>query len=84
MERKVFVVRSLAALVAISVLVLVPLGAASASSTTAKRIAYVSGTDLWTIGANGSGTTNLGEDPLNVSFSSDGQKILFDDGTNVR
>ncbi len=76
--------RSLVALATVGVVALVPLGSAGASSTTAKRIAYVSGDDLWTIGANGTGTTNLGESPHNPSFSSNGQLILFDDGTSVR
>ena len=76
--------RLLVALAAVAACVLIPLGSAGASSTTAKRIAYVSGGDLWTIGANGTGTTNLGESPANPSFSSDGQFIVFDDGTNIR
>jgi hypothetical protein len=79
-----FVLRSLVAFAAIGALALLPLGSAGASSTTAKRIAYVSGGDLWTIGANGTGTTNLGESPSNPSFSSDGQLIVFDDGVNIR
>ena len=76
--------RSLVALVAVGAIALVPLSSAGASSTTAKRIAYVSGGDLWTIGANGTGTTNLGEGPNNPSFSSNGQTIVFDDGANIR
>jgi RTX calcium-binding nonapeptide repeat (4 copies)/WD40-like Beta Propeller Repeat len=76
--------RWLGALALTGVLALIPLGSAGASATTAKRIAYVSGGDLITIGANGSGTTNLGESPHNPSFSSDGQTIVFDDGTNIR
>lgn len=76
--------RTIVALVAASVLGLVPLGAASASTSTAKKVAYVSGGDLYTIGASGIGTTNLGESPNNPSFSSDGQRIYFDDGVNVR
>jgi dipeptidyl aminopeptidase/acylaminoacyl peptidase len=76
--------RWLGALAVTGVLALIPLGSAGASATTAKRIAYVSGGDLITIGANGSGTTNLGESPSNPSFSSDGQTIVFDDGTKVR
>jgi Tol biopolymer transport system component len=76
--------RKIAALVGASVLGLVPLGAASASTSTAKKVAYVSGGDLYTIEASGIGTTNLGESPSNPSFSSDGQKIYFDDGANVR
>jgi hypothetical protein len=51
------VLRSLVALAAIGACLLIPLGSAGASSATAKRIAYVSGTQLWTIGANGTGTT---------------------------
>jgi hemolysin type calcium-binding protein/WD40 repeat protein len=78
MGRKIF------ALVGASVLGLVPLGAASASVSTAKNVAYVSGGDLYTINASGIGTTNLGESPNNPSFSSDGQKIYFDDGASVR
>ena len=76
--------RSLVALVAVGAIALVPFSSAGASSTTAKRIAYVSGGDLWTIGANGTGTTNLGESPNNPSFSSNGQTIVFDDGANIR
>lgn len=76
--------RTIFALVAASVLGLIPLGAASASTSTSKKIAYISGGDLYTIGASGIGTTNLGESPNNPSFSSDGQKIYFDDGVNVR
>jgi hemolysin type calcium-binding protein/WD40 repeat protein len=72
-----------------SAIALLPLGAAaSASSTTAKPVVYVSDAagarDLVTIGANGTGTTNLGESPFNVSLSSDGNLIVFDDGTGVR
>ena len=66
------------------VLGLVPFGAATASVSTAKKVAYVSGGDLYTINASGIGTTNLGESPNNPSFSSDGQRIYFDDGANVR
>jgi hypothetical protein len=66
------------------VLGLVPFGAATASVSTAKKVAYVSGGDLDTINASGIGTTNLGESPNNPSFSSDGQRIYFDDGANVR
>jgi hypothetical protein len=69
---------------------LIPLAGASASSTTAKRVAYVNVinpvgpvTDLMTIGANGTGTTNLGQNPTNVSFSSDGQLIVFQEGASV-
>lgn len=76
--------RRIVALAAAGCLALIPLGAASASSSTLKRIAYVSGDDLWTIAANGSGTTNLGESPNNPSISTDGQTILFDDGASVR
>src|SRR5207244_1663661 len=76
--------RSLVALAAVGACVLIPLGSAGASSTTAKRIAYVSGGHLWTIGPNGTGTTNLGESANNPSFSSDGQVIVFDDGANIR
>jgi hypothetical protein len=76
--------RRIVVLAAAGCLALVPLGAASASSSTQKRIAYVSGGDLWTIAANGSSTTNLGESPNNPSISTDGQVILFDDGANVR
>ena len=76
--------RSLVALAAVGVMTLVPLGAATASSSTAKRIAYVSGGELMTIGANGTGTSVLGESPNSPSSSSDGQTIVFDDGTNVR
>jgi hypothetical protein len=78
------VLRSLVALATAGAIALVPLGSAGASSTTAKRIAYVSGGNLWTIGANGTGTTNLGVSANNPSFSSDGQLIVFDDGANVR
>ncbi len=77
--------RSLVALAAVGVMALVPLGAATASSSTAKRIAYVSGGELWTIGANGTGTSALGASPANnPSSSSNGVTIVFDDGTNVR
>jgi hypothetical protein len=76
--------RWLVALAVVGGLALIPLGSAGASATTAKRIAYVSGGDLWTIGANGTGTTNLGESPSNPSFSSDGQRIVFDDGASIR
>jgi len=84
LQQRFSLFRPLAALVAVGAFALIPFGSASASSTTAKRIAYVSGGDLWTIGANGTGTTNLGENPANVSFSSDGQLIVFDDGVDVR
>jgi hypothetical protein len=76
--------RRLVALAAVGGLALIPLGSAGASSTTAKRIAYVSGGVLTTIGANGTGTTNLGVAANNPSFSSDGLKILFDDTTVIR
>jgi hypothetical protein len=76
--------RWLGALAVTGVLALIPLGSAGASATTAKRIAYVSGTTLATIGANGTGTTNLGATASNPSISSDGQLIVFDDGTNIR
>ena len=75
--------RSLVALAAVGVVVLVPFSSAGASSTTAKRIAYVSGGNLWTIGANGTGTSNLGVAAHNPSFSSDGSTILFDDGSSI-
>jgi hypothetical protein len=62
---------------------LIPLGAASASAGTAKRIAYVfdagGARDIMTVGADGTGTTNLGQAPLSVSFSSDGQMIVYDE-----
>ena len=71
-------------LAAAGALALLQIGSAVASSTTAKRIAFVRGGDLWTVGAAGTGTTNLGESPSNPSFSSDGQLIYFDDGGTVR
>lgn len=76
--------RQILALATVSVISIVPFGSASGSATTAKRIAYVSAGDLWTIGADGTGTTNLGETPNNPSFASDGQTIVFDDGASVR
>lgn len=76
--------RPFVALAAAGALALIPLGAASASSTTAKRIAYVAGADLITIGANGTGTTNLGQNPASVSFSTNGQLIVFDEGGQVK
>ena len=75
--------RWFAAVAVVGVLALIPLGSAGASSTTAKRIAYVSGGNLWTIGANGTGTTNLGVSASNPSFSSDGQLIVFASGGTV-
>jgi hypothetical protein len=75
--------RWLGALAVTGVLALIPLGSAGASSTTAKRIAYISGGNLMTVGAGGTGTTNLGGPADNPSFSSDGQKILFDNAGTV-
>jgi hemolysin type calcium-binding protein/WD40 repeat protein len=76
--------RWFAAVVVVGAIALIPLGSAGASATTAKRIAYVgTGGTLWTIGANGSGTTDLGVTANNPSSSSDGQLILFDAGGNV-
>jgi RTX calcium-binding nonapeptide repeat (4 copies)/WD40-like Beta Propeller Repeat len=75
--------RWLVALAAVGALALVPLGSAGASTTTAKRIAYVSGGHLWTIGANGTGTSDLGGPAANPSSSSDGQLILFEDGGSI-
>jgi hypothetical protein len=82
-EGREIVLRSLVALATVGAVALVPLGSAGATSTTAKRIAYVSSGHLWTIGANGTGTTDLGVSAHNPSFSSNGQQILFDDGSNV-
>jgi hypothetical protein len=83
----VSVPRLLAAVLVTCALALIPLGAASASAGTAKRIAFVKTvgvtTDIVTIGADGSGTINLDQSPANVSISTDGQKILFDDGVNI-
>jgi RTX calcium-binding nonapeptide repeat (4 copies)/WD40-like Beta Propeller Repeat len=76
--------RWLAALAVVGALAVFPLGSAGASTTTAKRIAYISGGHLWTIGPNGTGTTDLGGPASNPSFSSDGKTIVFDDGTNVK
>jgi hypothetical protein len=79
--------RWLVVLAAVGGLALIPLGSAEASATTAKRIAYVSGGHVFTIGAGGTGTTDLGGGltPFaHPSFSSDGQLIVFDDGTTVR
>jgi RTX calcium-binding nonapeptide repeat (4 copies)/WD40-like Beta Propeller Repeat len=76
--------RRLVAVAIVGVLALIPLSSAGASATTAKRIAYVSGTHLWTIGANGTGTTDLGVVGNNPSFSSDGQQIVFDSGGKIR
>jgi Tol biopolymer transport system component len=83
-EGRRLMARKIVALVGAGVLALIPLGAASASVSTAKKVAYVSGGDLYTINASGVGTTNLGESPSNPSFSSDGQRIYFDDGASVR
>jgi len=81
------VLRSLVVLAVAGAIALVPLGSAGASSSTAKRIAYVSGGHLRTIGANGTGTTDLDEsanNPSNPSSSSDGHTILFDNGAKIR
>jgi hypothetical protein len=78
----VSVSRLLAALLVTGALALLPLGAASASSTTSKRIAYVTATGITTIGADGTGTANLGQAPLSVSSSSDGQTIFYDETAN--
>jgi RTX calcium-binding nonapeptide repeat (4 copies)/WD40-like Beta Propeller Repeat len=78
------VLRTLIALSALGAIAVIPLGSAEASATTSKPIAYVSAGNLWTIGANGTGTTNLGETANNPSFSSDGQTIVFDDTVSIR
>jgi RTX calcium-binding nonapeptide repeat (4 copies)/WD40-like Beta Propeller Repeat len=78
------VLRSVVALLTLGAIAVIPLGSAVASATTAKAIVYVSGGNLWTIGANGTGTTSLGETANNPSFSSDGQTIVFDDTASIR
>jgi hypothetical protein len=77
--------RSLAALAVVGALALIPLGAATASATSAKGIAYVTGAGLVAVPANGSSTTEVAAfvGAGNPSLSTDGQLILFDDGNNV-
>ncbi|MGE5689182.1 MAG: hypothetical protein ACM33B_01370, partial [Pseudomonadota bacterium] len=74
--------RSFLALAALSLVLLG--GNAAASSTSAKRIVYVSGANLATVGADGTGPTNLGIAGQRPSLSTDGTTIVFDDGTDVR
>ena len=78
------VLRTLIALSALGAIAVIPLGSAEASASTSKPIAYVSAGNLWTIGANGTGTTNLGETANNPSFSSDGETIIAYDSQNSR
>lgn len=75
--------RTRVSLLAVGALFLLVLGPASASSTTAKRIVYVSGGTLHTIAANGTSVTDLGVAGANPSSSSDAAVILYDDGGNV-
>src|SRR3954447_1491026 len=79
--------RLFAALALACALTVIPLGTAAASSSTGKRIAYISGNDLRTIAADGTGTTSFGEianTPRTPSISSDGTVIVFDTGASLR
>jgi Tol biopolymer transport system component len=78
--------RSLTALAVVGVLTLIPLGAATAAATTAKRIAYISGAgNLVTVAANGSAGSGapLATGAGNPSISTDGQTIVYDNGASL-
>jgi hypothetical protein len=56
---------------------LLAIGSAGAAPGSAKRIAYVSGGNIFTIGANGIGTSDVGVDGSDPSISSDGATIVY-------
>jgi uncharacterized protein YukE len=63
---------------------LLVIGSAGAAPGSAKRIAYVSGGNIFTIGANGIGTSDQGVAGSNPSISTDGATILYDAGGSIR